>query len=174
MVENIKKVSERVTVTEPKRSACWDLHESSGRCLVYKQNDWLEWHSRNESRPKSMRRDKPLHGKFLSIAEGQPQETDRNFQWLVSGELKITSRGVASFSTCCSPGWLHFHTSVKIAHMTNMHWPHQNFELLSFLAHPNNEQINYWALIVTAQEKALGMRTIQAKLYHSAETPKCR
>ena len=35
MVENIKKVSERVTVTEPKRSACWDLHESSGRCLVY-------------------------------------------------------------------------------------------------------------------------------------------
>ena len=39
MVENIKKVSERVTVTEPKRSACWDLHESSGRWLVYKQND---------------------------------------------------------------------------------------------------------------------------------------
>ena len=39
MVENIKKVSERVTVTEPKKSACWDLHESSGRCLVYKQND---------------------------------------------------------------------------------------------------------------------------------------
>ena len=132
------RASERATVTEPKRSACWDLHESSGRCLVYKQNDWLEWHSRNESRPKSMRRDKPLHGKFLSIAEGQPQETDRNFQWLVSCELKITSRGVATFSTCCSPGWLHFHTSVKIAHMTNKHWPHQSFELLSFLAHPNN------------------------------------
>ena len=35
MVENIKKVSERTTVTEIKRSACWDLHESSGRCLVY-------------------------------------------------------------------------------------------------------------------------------------------
>ena len=28
MVENIKRVSER-----PKRSACWDLHESSGRCF---------------------------------------------------------------------------------------------------------------------------------------------
>ena len=37
VVQNIKKVSERATV--PKRSACWDLHESSGRCLVYEQND---------------------------------------------------------------------------------------------------------------------------------------
>ena len=33
-LENIKKVSERATVKRPKRSACWDLHESSGRCLV--------------------------------------------------------------------------------------------------------------------------------------------
>ena len=32
MVENIKKVSERATVTETQRSACWDLHKSSGRC----------------------------------------------------------------------------------------------------------------------------------------------
>ena len=39
MVENIKKVSERTTVTGPKRSACWDLRESSGRCSVYEQND---------------------------------------------------------------------------------------------------------------------------------------
>ena len=35
MVENIKKLSERATVTEIQRSACWDLHESSGRCSVY-------------------------------------------------------------------------------------------------------------------------------------------
>ena len=33
-LENIKKVSERATVKGPKRSACWDLHKSSGRCLV--------------------------------------------------------------------------------------------------------------------------------------------
>ena len=39
MVENIKKVSERATVTDFKRSASWDLHESSERCLVYEQND---------------------------------------------------------------------------------------------------------------------------------------
>ena len=32
MVENIKKSSERATVTEIQRSASWDLHESSGRC----------------------------------------------------------------------------------------------------------------------------------------------
>ena len=32
MVENIKKLS---TVTEIQRSACWGLHESSGRCSVY-------------------------------------------------------------------------------------------------------------------------------------------
>ena len=24
------------------RSACWDLRESTERCLVYEQNDWLE------------------------------------------------------------------------------------------------------------------------------------
>ena len=26
-----------------KRSACWDLRESSERCSVYEQKDWLEW-----------------------------------------------------------------------------------------------------------------------------------
>ena len=41
MVENVKKVSETATVTETQRSACRDLRESSERCLVYKQNDWL-------------------------------------------------------------------------------------------------------------------------------------
>ena len=35
MVENIKKLSERAIVTEFQRSACWGLHESSGRCSVY-------------------------------------------------------------------------------------------------------------------------------------------
>ena len=39
MVENIKKVSGRATVTDFKRSACWDLRKSSERCLVYEQND---------------------------------------------------------------------------------------------------------------------------------------
>ena len=40
MVENIKRVSERANVTvRLKRSACWDLHESSGRCLMYDQNE---------------------------------------------------------------------------------------------------------------------------------------
>ena len=41
MVENIKRVSERANVTETqtKRSACWDLHESSGRCLMYDQTE---------------------------------------------------------------------------------------------------------------------------------------
>ena len=39
MVENIKRVSERATATETQKSACWDLHESSGRCLMYDQNE---------------------------------------------------------------------------------------------------------------------------------------
>ena len=39
MVENIKKVSERATMPEIQRSACWDLHESLERCSVYEQND---------------------------------------------------------------------------------------------------------------------------------------
>ena len=34
MVENIKNY-QRATVTEIQRSACWGLHESSGRCSVY-------------------------------------------------------------------------------------------------------------------------------------------
>ena len=42
MIENIKKVSERATWQIFKRSAYWDLRESSERCLVYEQNDWLE------------------------------------------------------------------------------------------------------------------------------------
>ena len=36
MVENMKKVSECYCDRDPKDS---DLHESSGRCLVYEQND---------------------------------------------------------------------------------------------------------------------------------------
>ena len=39
MVENIKRVSERANVTETQKSACWDLHESSGSCLMYDQNE---------------------------------------------------------------------------------------------------------------------------------------
>ena len=63
-----------------------------------------------------------LHGKFLSIDEGEPQETERNFGWLISGELKITSE----------------------------------------------------ALIVAAQDQTLATRNIQAKLFHSADSPKRR
>ena len=39
MVENIKKVSEELLRQRFKRSACWDLRESSERCSVYEQND---------------------------------------------------------------------------------------------------------------------------------------
>ena len=39
IVENIKKVSERATLTETQKSPCWDLHESSGGCLVYDHSD---------------------------------------------------------------------------------------------------------------------------------------
>ena len=28
-----------ILLKRPKRSACWDLHESSGRCLMYDQNE---------------------------------------------------------------------------------------------------------------------------------------
>ena len=47
-------------------------------------------------------------------------------------------REVASFSTSCRPCWLVFWHILKIACMTSAQWPHQHFELLSFLAHPNN------------------------------------
>ena len=43
MVENIKKVSEKASVTETQNIWCWGLHESSGRYLVYEQNDCLKW-----------------------------------------------------------------------------------------------------------------------------------
>ena len=44
MVENIKKVSERASMTEIQKicmlgSARWDLHESLERFSVYEQND---------------------------------------------------------------------------------------------------------------------------------------
>ena len=51
-------------------------------------------------------------------------------------------RGVARFSTRCRPGWLSFPHILKNAHVTSTHWPHQHFELLSFLAHPNNALFN--------------------------------
>ena len=47
-------------------------------------------------------------------------------------------RGVARFSTRCRPGWLSFPHILKNAHVSSTHRPHQHFELLSFLAHPNN------------------------------------
>ena len=46
--------------------------------LVQKPKDDETTHSRSETRLNSLR-DKPFHGKFFSIAEGQPQETERNF-----------------------------------------------------------------------------------------------
>ena len=60
---------------------------------VQKPKDDETTHSHSEARLNSWR-DKLLHGKFLSIAEGQPQETERNFQGLVNGELKITSEAL--------------------------------------------------------------------------------
>ena len=40
---------------------------------------------------------------------------------------------IASFSTICGPGWLWFTHILKTACMTSMHWPHEHFQLLSFL-----------------------------------------
>ena len=50
----------------------------------------------------------------------------------------VAFRGVASFSTSCRPGRLSFPHILKIALMTSTHWPHQRFELLSFIVHPSN------------------------------------
>ena len=36
IIKNIKKVPERATMRF-ERSACWNLHQSSDRCSVYKQ-----------------------------------------------------------------------------------------------------------------------------------------
>ena len=43
MVENIKKVSERATVTEIQKICMLGSARILWRCLVYEQNDWLEW-----------------------------------------------------------------------------------------------------------------------------------
>ena len=40
--------------------------------------------------------------------------------------------------TCGRPGWLSFPHILKTARITSTHWPHQHFELLNFLAHPDN------------------------------------
>ena len=50
----------------------------------------------------------------------------------------IEIRGVASLSNSRRPGGLSCTHIVKIARMTSTHGPHQHYELLSFLAHPNN------------------------------------
>ena len=52
--------------------------------------------------------------------------------------LCMPFRGVASFWTNYRPGWLSFPHILKIACITSTHWPHQHFELLGFLAYPNN------------------------------------
>jgi len=59
-------------------------------------------------------------------------------QCFLTSHKQTLPRGVASFLTCCRPGWISFSHTLKIARMTMTHWPHQHFELLSFLAHPNN------------------------------------
>ena len=46
------------------------------------------------------------------------------------------TRSVASFSTSCRPGWPRFPHILNIARMSSAYWPHQHFELLSFLADP--------------------------------------
>ena len=51
----------------------------------------------------------------------------------------LPTRGIASFSTGSRPGWLSFPHILKIACMTKyMHWPHQLFKLLIFLAQPDS------------------------------------
>ena len=49
-----------------------------------------------------------------------------------------TFQGRANFSTSSRPGWLSFPIILKIARMTSKQRPHQHFELLNFLDHPNN------------------------------------
>ena len=79
--------SETLNIDKAEEPLLQNVHEAN---LVQKPKDDETTHSRSEARLNSWR-DKPFHGKFLSISEGQPQETEINFQWLVSGELKITS-----------------------------------------------------------------------------------
>ena len=51
--------------------------------------------------------------------------------------------GLGSFFTSCRPCWLSFPHILKIACVTSTHWPHQHFELLSFLVYPNNAQFYF-------------------------------
>ena len=46
--------------------------------------------------------------------------------------------GVDSFSTSCRSCWISFPHILKTARMTSTHWPHQQFEVFSFLPHPDN------------------------------------
>ena len=59
-------------------------------------------------------------------------------QGFLTSRKQTLPRGVASFLTSSRPGWISFSHTLKIAHMTSMHWPHQHFEIWSFLVHPNN------------------------------------
>ena len=53
-------------------------------------------------------------------------------QGFLTSHKQTLPRGVASFLTSSRPGWISFSHTLKIAHMTSMHWPHQHFEILSF------------------------------------------
>ena len=90
------------------------------------------------------------HGVFLEgWADGVPSicvltelEVDTKCPGCLS-HIFFPTRGIASFSTGCRPGWLSFPHILKIARMTSTHWPHQHFELLSFLAQARQHVIYY-------------------------------
>ena len=57
--------------------------------------------------------------------------------WLLKLASSITTQNNLFFRGV----WLSFPYILKIACMTSTHWPDQHFHLLSFFAHPNNEQV---------------------------------
>ena len=61
--------------------------------------------------------------------------------WLLKLASSITTQNNLFFRGV----WLSFPYILKIACMTSTHWPDQHFHLLSFLAHPNNEQVAEWS-----------------------------
>ena len=74
-----------------------------------------------------------LVGYVLSEPEVDPKSP------VCLSHIFFPTRGIASFSTGCKPGWLSFPHILKIACMTKyMHWPHQLFKLLIFLAQPDS------------------------------------
>ena len=101
-----------------------------GACLA------VLWNVQGKKNGRQQKWKRNVHYSIIGLGHSF-KACERLITW---GDFRQVYRGVASFSTSCRPGWFSIPHILKIARMTNTHCFHQHFELISFLANPNNAQ----------------------------------